>query len=147
MQYLLNYKNRCLHIANIWPSQLYFHLSYCTTTRRKSQMGEKRGPGVVWGHVNICVHQGAVTSCTNYWQLITHHITCTCKFITSAPWSFIWLAPTCLTSLLKIEALFLQNTGNLLPKYTVPQHRRAQQEYQLSYTNFHAHLSLRYLRF
>jgi hypothetical protein len=64
MQYLLNHENKCLYIANIWPSLLYFdlHLSYCPTTRRKSEMGEKRGSGVVWGHVNISVHKGAAIS-------------------------------------------------------------------------------------
>jgi hypothetical protein len=97
----------------------------------------------VRGHVNISVHQGAASSCRNQWQLVIHHITCTCKFITPVPRSFLWLAPICLTSLLQIKALFLQNTANLIPQYNASQHR-PQQEYQLSYTNSHTCLSLRY---
>jgi hypothetical protein len=133
MQYLLNHENKCLYIATIWPSLLYFelHLSYCPTARRKSQMGEKRGSGVVWGHVNISVHQGAAVSWSNQWQLIIHHINFTSKFIISVPWSFFWLVPTYLTSLLKIEVPFYKT---LLTSYhnTLCHNTRPQQEYQLS---------------
>ena len=73
MQYLLNHENKCLYIANTCPSLLYIDLVtsllLLSDNQEKTPYGGKEGSGVVWGHVNISVHQGAAISCSNQWQI------------------------------------------------------------------------------
>jgi len=57
MQYLLNYNNKCLHIANIWPSQPYSDLLtsplLLSNNQEKIPGGRKEG---VWCGVGARQH-------------------------------------------------------------------------------------------
>ena len=56
MQYLLNYKNKCLHIASIWSRQLYFDLltSPLLLSGNQEKIPQGRKEGVWCGVVGAC---------------------------------------------------------------------------------------------